>query len=440
MKNPRPQHEPLRAYPWLPWGVFALVLAVAPLQFGSSAGLSVLSQIGTAIIFGLSYNMLLGQSGMLSFGHAIYSGLGGFCVVHAMNSALGHSLYIPLAAMPFVGGVAASGFALIFGYVTTRQSGIASSMITLGLVELVFASSLIFPGFFGGEAGVSTNRVLEKSYGGWTFGPQIEVYYLVACWLFVATVGMYAFTKTPLGRLANAVRDNAERTEFIGYDPRVVRYLVVITSAFFAGIAGGLTAINFEIVGPENVSAHQSGLVLLFTVIGGIGYFWGPVLGAIVGLLFTAVLPTYTKAWHLYLGLTFLLIVLFVPGGLAAIFTNFSVDQPNIDSPGARRRFVTRITSKLVWEKTSKSIVMAMFVVAGVLGAIMTIEMLYQRTFDASAVGVVRIASFELDSSDYRYWIVTSVLMFFCASGFIFSDLVSRRKRPKLDSTGNFLK
>jgi len=157
-------------------------------------------------------------------------------------------------------------------------------MITLGMVELVFACSLMFPKFFGGEGGISTNRVMGDAFLGITFGPQIEVYYLIAFWLFLCTVAMYAFTHTPLGRMINAVRDNPERAEFIGYDTQWVRYLTLILSAFFAGIAGGLSAINFEIVTAENVSALRSGAVLLFSFIGGIGYFFGPMIGAVLGV------------------------------------------------------------------------------------------------------------------------------------------------------------
>src|SRR5690606_38890542 len=120
------------------------------------------------------------------------------------------------------------------------------------------ACSLMFPGFFGGEGGVMTDRVVGLPLFGITFGPQIEVYYLISFWLFLCTAGMYAFTRTPLGLILNAVRNNPERAEFIGYDARRVRYLALILSAFFAGIGGGLTAINFEIVSAENVGVIRS--------------------------------------------------------------------------------------------------------------------------------------------------------------------------------------
>ena len=311
-------YTPLNLSRYLLWTFFALILIVAPLIFTKGAALSILSQIGTVMIFGLSYNMLLGQGGMLSFGHAVYSGLGAFFAIHTMNQAA-TGIHVPTTLIPLVGGVAGMFFGVLFGYVTTKKSGTTFAMITLGLVELVFASSLMFPGFFGGEGGVTTNRVIGQPFFGITYGPQIQVYYLIAFWLFVSTIAMFAFTQTPLGRMLNAVRDNPERVEFIGYDTQWVRYLTLILSAFFAGISGALGAINFEIVSAENVSAIRSGSILLFVFIGGIGFFFGPLLGAVVGIFFVVMLSDFTAAWQLYLGLFFLVLVRFAPAGLASL-------------------------------------------------------------------------------------------------------------------------
>ena len=313
------RYTPVNLGRWLVWAVYAIILLAAPLVFSKGGGLTLLSQMGTVMIFGLSYNMLLGQGGMLSFGHAVYSGLGAFFAIHAMNLAGAGTLPVPVSLIPLVGGIAGVGFGLLFGYVTTRKAGTTFAMITLGLVELVFASSLMFPGFFGGEGGITTNRVIGQAVMGVSYGPQIQVYYLIAAWLFVCTAAVYAYTHTPLGRMINAVRDNPERVEFIGYDTQWVRYLVVILSSFFAGISGGLSAINFEIVSAENVSAIRSGSILLFTFIGGIGFFFGPLLGAIVGILFSVLLSDFTPAWQLYLGLFFVLLVRYAPGGLGSL-------------------------------------------------------------------------------------------------------------------------
>ena len=304
---------------WIVWGAFALVMALAPQVFTSGLGITVLSQMGIAIIACLSYNMLFGQGGMLSFGHAVYTGLGSFMAIHALNAATKGSLPLPVVLVPLAGGLAGLGFAVLFGYVTTRKAGTTFAMITLGLGELVFAMSLMVPEFFGGEGGVSGNRMVRDGWWGITFGPQVQVYYLIAVYTFVSVAAMFAFTHTPLGRMLNAVRDNPERVEFVGYDTQRVRYLAFIISGFFAGISGGLAALNFEIVTAEVVGAARSGGYLLFTFLGGATIFFGPILGGILMVLAFVLFSEFSKAWLLYLGLIFLLMVMFAPGGIASL-------------------------------------------------------------------------------------------------------------------------
>ena len=301
------------------WIFFIVALLVSPLIWTSSLSLTILSQIGTLIIICLSYNMMLGQSGMLSFGHAVYVGLGAFMAIHVMNAVTKGMFWLPISLVPLMGGLAGAFFSVLFGYVTTKKSGTTFAMITLGIGELVAASSLMLPEFFGGEAGITTNRVIGNPVLGLTFGPQIQVYYLIAIWCVVCTAAMYAFTLTPLGRMANAVRDNPERAEFVGYNTQRVRYLVMILAGFFAGIGGGLGAINFEIVSSENVSTVRSGAYLLFTFLGGVGFFFGPIIGAVIFVLSFVVLSELTKAWLLYLGIFFLLMVMYAPGGIASL-------------------------------------------------------------------------------------------------------------------------
>jgi branched-chain amino acid transport system permease protein len=303
----------------LPWLLFALMLLAAPLVFPQSAALSLLSQMGTMVLLCLSYNMLLGEGGMLSFGHAVYSGLGAFGAIHLMNRMADGVLAFPVTLVPLAGGLAGALCAVVLGYLTTRRAGTTFAMITLGLVELVSACVLMFPEVFGGEGGISGNRVIGEPVLGISYGPQIQVYYLIAGWLLVCAVAIHALRHTPLGRILNAVRDNPERAAFLGYDPQRVRYLALILSAFFAGVSGGLSAINFEIVSAEYVGALRSGTILLFTFIGGTAYFYGPVIGGVVGVLFSSWLSAYTQAWQFYLGALFILIVMTTPGGLASL-------------------------------------------------------------------------------------------------------------------------
>lgn len=302
------------------WGLFALMLIVAPMLFKSSLALTMLSQIGYLIIICLSYNMLLGQGGMLSFGHAVYTGLGSFIAIHAMNLASKGSMPIPLVLIPLVGGVAGMLFAVLLGYVTTKKAGTTFAMITLGIGELVASMALMFPEFFGGEGGITTDRVYGGSFLGITFGPAIQVYYLIAAYCFICTAAMFAFTGTPLGRILNAVRDNPERVEFIGYNTQRVRYFAFIIAGFFAGIGGGLTAINFEIItAADSVSVIRSGGYLLFTFLGGATFFFGPIIGAVLLVFASVLLSELSKAWLLYLGLVFLFMVMYAPGGVASL-------------------------------------------------------------------------------------------------------------------------
>ncbi|MCL4183677.1 MAG: branched-chain amino acid ABC transporter permease [Burkholderiaceae bacterium] len=379
---------------WLVWGLTALAFVVLPLVFTKGFAITLLSQMGIAIVFALSYNMLFGQGGMLSFGHAVYSGLGAFFAIHALNWVGDGRIWIPVSLIPLVGGVFGALFGVLFGYVTTKKAGTPFAMITLGIGEMVFAASLMFPGFFGGEGGISGNRVVGEPVLGVSYGPAIEVYYLIAAWCFVCMLAMYAFTRTPLGRIANAVRDNPERAEFIGYDTRRVRFLVLVVSAFFAGISGGLSAINFEIVTAENVSALRSGGVLLATVIGGASVFFGPVLGAIIFTFFVIALSEYTKAWQLYLGVFFVLMVMYAPGGVASlILMNLRVAAHRLFGP--------------LWTPYARLLAAAAVLLAGVTALV---ELSYHLTLNVDGGTRMKLFGAEVDAADVLPWAIAAAV------------------------------
>ena len=302
------------------WGATALAMMLLPVIFRQGFALSMLSQMGIAIIFALSYNMLLGQSGMLSFGHAVYFGLAAFVCAHALNAVGAGRLHLPVTMLPLVGGCAGLFFGLLFGYVTTRRSGTPFAMISLGIAEMVAASALMLPAFFGGEGGIATNRQVGHPWLGISYGPQIQVYYLIAGWCFLCMIAMFALTQTPLGRMATAVRDNPERARFVGYDPTRVRYQMLCLASFFAGIAGGLSSINYEIVTADMVGIVASGNVLIMAFVGGVGHFFGPILGAVLVNLgktyFTSALPSL---WLYALGAVFIFVTLFLPRGLMGL-------------------------------------------------------------------------------------------------------------------------
>jgi branched-chain amino acid transport system permease protein len=256
---------------------------------------------------------------MLSFGHAVYFGLGGFMAIHVLNLVGQGAFYLPVALLPLVGALGGLVSAALFGSFSTNRAGTVFAMISLGIGELIHSSSLILTKFFGGEEGITGNRTKAPPLLGLDFTTDTQVYYLIAAWAFVATVLMYAYSRTPMGRIANAVRDNPERAEFVGYSQRWARYVSFCAAGLFAGLAGGLFAVNYEILTVENVSLTASGSVLLMAYIGGIGFFFGPILGAIAFTFLQSMLSDYTRIWLLYLGILFLATVMFAPAGLAGI-------------------------------------------------------------------------------------------------------------------------
>jgi branched-chain amino acid transport system permease protein len=390
------------------WLSAAVALIVLPLIFSSGGSLTSFSLIGIAIIFALSYNILLGQTGLLSFGHAVQYGLGGFLAVHAMNAVANHDWPIPLPVIPLLGGVGGLAFAVLVGWVMTKRAGTVFAMISLGIGELVASSSLILRSVFGGESGITTDRTALPHIFGWGFGSQLQVYYLIAFWVMISAIAMYALTRTPLGRICNAVRDNPERVEFIGYDPHVVRYLAYMFAGFFAGIAGGLTAINFEIANSAYLGATQSGLVLFAAFIGGTAYFFGPILGAILVTYLQLGLTNVTSVWQLYFGIIFIGIVMFAPGGIAGILMKH---RPLIRAG----TLGTVIPSYLV---------AALPTLALVLGIILSIETIARYTASEGEGNVINLAGIPFVATAPTTWAVAAVLV---VGGFLVARLTWRR-------------
>jgi branched-chain amino acid transport system permease protein len=396
-------------WPNAQWVVAAVVLAGLPFVFSSGASVTMMSLMGFAIIFALSYNMLLGQTGMLSFGHAVYYGLGGFLTAHALNVIGAGQWPVPLPVLPLVGGLAGLFFAIVFGWVSTKRAGTAFAMISLGIGELVAACSLILRGFFGGEGGISTNRTKTLHMFGLSFGPQIQVYYLIAAWCLLCVAAMYAFTRTPLGRMCNAVRDNPERAEFVGYSTQMVRFIAFCVSGFFAGVAGGLAAIHYEIVTSSVVGASASGSVLVMAYVGGVAAFIGPIIGAVLMTALQISLSDYTGAWLLYVGLMFVVVVMYAPMGLGGLLL---MHRP------------------LIAARTLGRVLPAYLLAAGpalmlTAGLVLLIETSYQLMVKASEGPAMSALWIQYQANSPWIWLVIVVLL-------LVGTLLLRRVVPKV--------
>ncbi|WP_052149464.1 ATP-binding cassette domain-containing protein [Burkholderia pseudomallei] len=294
----------------LAWLAFVALLVVPALAWPRGWMLGYLAQTAAMIVLALSYNLLLGTTGLLSFGHAAFAGLGAFVAAHGFNR-----YGLPLPLVPLAGGAAGAAFGALFGFVATRRAGTAFAMITLGIGELVAAAAWSVPEWFGGAGGVSIDRAAGPALAGWEFGKPMHAYALIAAWCVVAAVAMRVLVRTRLARLANAVRDNPARVAALGTDPCRVRFAMAIAAAFFAGVAGALTLIDVEVATAESVGMLRSSAVLFATVIGGTTAFFGPVVGAVLLTFFSVFVASVSRAWLLYLGLLFVAVVLAAPGG-----------------------------------------------------------------------------------------------------------------------------
>ncbi|MFK4539744.1 branched-chain amino acid transport system permease protein [Bradyrhizobium ottawaense] len=375
------------------WFASGLVFLCVPAFIRSDFVPALLAQAAIAAVFALSYNMLFGQTGLLSFGHAVLMGLGGFATVHAMRAIGAHDLFVPLPAVPVAGAFGGLLAGMLFGWLATRRAGTAFAMITLGFAELVAATASVFPSIFGGEQGISVDRTSLPPFIGLDFGPPVQVYYLTVAWSFICILAIYALTRTPLGRLANATRDNAERVAFNGFDPTRIRFLMYTFSSLFAGIAGALYAINYEIVTSQSLGVHASGMVLVMTVVGGAGQFVGPAIGAVLITVLQVVIGFYTDAWLLYLGLIFMMTVLSAPEGICGLIAKHR-------GAFTRRRFARTFPA-------------AVILVVGVLlvgtGSVVLVELSW-RVAGLTDAKTLNMANLVLHPSQFRGWAFGAVL------------------------------
>jgi branched-chain amino acid transport system permease protein len=387
-----------RQWPWLAALAFAVV--VPWLSFDWSTGrhsgfaVSMLSQIGIMIIFALSYNMLMGQAGLLSFGHAVFLGLGGYVTAHVVTASK-NGIPLPLEVTPLAGGLGGLAFAVMLGYFATKQRATAFAMITLGIGELVTSCALMFRAFFGGEGGVSTNRMTGHSLFGLGYGAPIQVYYLIVAWTALSVAAMLLLTRTPLGRMANACRDNFERAQFVGYDPRMVRFFQFALSGAFAGIAGALYTLTYEIVTYDTVAGPMSANALLMTYIGGVGVFAGPVVGAVLIVLLQSWVSLLSNSWLVYAGVLFILMVTFAPMGLTGLVT---MHQP-IWRAGRMGRLVAPYLRLLV---------PGLLVV---LGFVLAVELCSFLTIGAAQGKRLTLGKLTVDPRSAAPWLVAGVLL-----------------------------
>ncbi|MCL4764994.1 MAG: branched-chain amino acid ABC transporter permease [Hyphomicrobiaceae bacterium] len=269
-----------------------------------------------ASLFAMAFNLLIGQAGLLSFGHAAFFGVGAFATLHLMLAIEDRSVSFSTPLLPLAGAAAGFVIGAFAGYFATIRSGVYFALVTLAVAELLHSLAPHWDGLFGGEAGLSSMRM---PWGGLSFGSTLEVYYLALGWTALSILLLWAYTRTPFGRLTLALRDNEQRVRFMGYNAHATKVIVFAISAMFSGIAGALLAISNETANYSLFSLHVSAQVVLHTFVGGSTVFLGPVIGASVFTLFAFFVSDVTRSWLLYQGLVFVLIMLYAPLGIGGL-------------------------------------------------------------------------------------------------------------------------
>ncbi len=305
----------------LPWPLVVLVAAFFVPALGSRFYTFVANDVAIWALFATSLNLMVGYTGLVSFGHAAYFGIGAYTTGLLMKKA-GVSFLLAFPAA----GLLAGAFALVFGFFCVRLTRIYFAMLTLAFAQIVWAICFKWNEVTGGEQGMP--EIPYPSFD-WMEGlaavvPLVggyrtsEYFYFLTLVLVAACLWLlHRIVDSPFGRMLTAIRENAERAEFIGINVRRYELAAFVLAGGFAGLAGGLFGIFNRGVFPDFVYWTKSSEVLIMTLLGGMGSFHGPSLGALVLILLNQQIVSYTEYWPLVLG-TILVVLLFgFPGGLA---------------------------------------------------------------------------------------------------------------------------
>lgn len=367
----------------------ALVLLGLPIMGFPGWALGLCCQAAVALVLCQSYHLLLKQAGMLSFCHAVFSATAAYAVAHLLRSISSLDSVWLVVLAPFLGGVAAAAMAWLMGWLATLQGGTALAMITLGLGELAFLTAWMLPQAFGGESGLSANRVGDRQALIFNLAPLWQVYAVMWVYAVLSTTALMAFIRTPLGLLARAVRDNATRLPFAGYEPRRIRHRVFVIAGFWAGIAGGMSVLHLEIATPEMFNPLRTVQVLIFTFLGGMHALWGPIVGAVWMVLSHSLVSVWSRAWLLTLGVVFIVVVWAMPDGFTA---------PQL---WRRMRGSSPGNTHAVW----CVLALALTGLMGILGMAWCLEMLHHLRLEASLKVPLSLLGRPLDSADVDVWV-----------------------------------
>lgn len=275
-------------------------------------------------LFALGFNVCLGYTGMLSFGHAAYFGVGAY-TTGIVLIRLWENIWFGLFAALAMGAL----LALLLGYLCIKRRGIYFAMLTLAFAQLVYFVAFQWVDLTGGDNGLRNIPAVPLSLFGLTIDihTPVRFYFFVLFFVFLSLLALNRILESPFGHVLQAVRENEQRARSCGYEATNIRWLAFIISGAISGLAGGLYALYLHFVGIETLYYTASGQVIMMTLLGGMGSFIGPFIGAGVFLYLEDVLSIITPNWMIFLGVIFVLCVLFFPSGIWGTVRDLSLKK-----------------------------------------------------------------------------------------------------------------
>lgn len=300
------------------WGIIAAILLLLLPMILPEVKIHLANEILIFALFGVSFNLLLGYGGMFSFGHAAPFGIGAYATALTFNHLSGMPLLVTLLIAALSGFLAA----MIIGFFCVRLKGVYFALITLAFQMFLFAVALKWRSVTHGDDGMGVIRpeLYFPGLGSLSLMNIHNLYYLTLLSVALGIGACYLFLKTPLGNTVICMRENEMRASFLGYDAFLTKLVVFSIAGLLAGLAGGLFVLFQEFVATSSIDLNMTFGVVLMTIIGGKAHFLGPVLGAAFYIVFQDWISGLTKHWLLFMGILFIVVVLYLEGGLVSLF------------------------------------------------------------------------------------------------------------------------
>jgi len=298
---------------YIPLGIVGVILAILFPYILPKFQLRMVTEIIIMALFAMTWKMMLNEGGLFSFGHALYFGLGAYASVLGWLHIKGLSFMSGI----LLGGLVAGLVGIILGAFLVRMSGTYFALLTLAFNQLIWAIVWKWRDVTGGDDGLG--KFPKPDLLGISMKNPANFYYVS---LMIIGIGLFIcwyFTRTPLGNVCASIKSNEERAKFIGFNVNASKLILLTVAGFFSGISGALYAQFQEFIATSTIDLGMSTNVLFMAFIGGIGYFWGPLIGSGIFVYLSEYLSSFTDRWEFFFGLIFIIIVLFAPQGILGI-------------------------------------------------------------------------------------------------------------------------